>query len=184
VTDVRRKCAKFVFSAICGRAKRYVRPVPRKLRLVVPHGVYHVYSRGNDGCEIAFDRYDYEQLEALVLRTTRNFNWRCWAYALMPNHLHLVVELQEANLSAGMQRLLGRYAQLFNETHDRRGHLFQGRFQDRFLATDRRRAAAIAYVLHNPVAAGLATAPELWPYTGGLAADWRVDTRPSTRHAA
>jgi putative transposase len=148
--------------------------MPRKLRVVVPGSAYHVYARGNDRREIARDDEDFLSLERLTLKTIRDFGWACWAYTLMPNHLHLVVEIREANLSRGMQRLLGRYAQLYNDRHERSGHLFQGRFDDRILDSNRRRANAIEYVLDNAVAAELASSRELWPYTGGVAATWRA----------
>jgi len=156
--------------------------MPRKLRVVVPGSAYHVYARGNDRRAIARDDADFLSLDRLTLKTIRDFRWVCWAYTLMPNHLHLVVEIREANLSQGMQRLLGRYAQLYNERHDRSGHLFQGRFDDRLLDSDRRRANAIEYVLDNPVAAELVASRELWPYTGGVAATWR--TPPQRAKAA
>jgi putative transposase len=86
--------------------------MPRKLRVVVPGSAYHVCARGNDRRAIARDDEDFLSLDRLTLKTARDFRWVCWAYTLMPNHLHLVVEIREANLSRGMQRLLGRYAQL------------------------------------------------------------------------
>jgi REP element-mobilizing transposase RayT len=46
----------------------------------------------------------------------------------MNSHIHLVIETPDANVSAGMQYLCGRYAQSFNHAHGVTGHLFQGRF--------------------------------------------------------
>jgi REP element-mobilizing transposase RayT len=92
-----------------------------------------------------------------------------------------VVEAHEPNLSRGMQYLLGRWAQLFNERWCRVGHLWQGRFADRVLESEEARERACNYVMANPVAAKLAATPEAWPYTGGVLATWR--SRPRARRA-
>jgi putative transposase len=154
----------------------------RKPRVIVPGGCYHVYDRGNDQRRIVDDDEDYRVLESLTRRTIRKFGWMCWIYTLMPNHIHLVVDTPEPNLSRGMQYLLGRWGQLYNERWERRGHLWQGRFDDRFLETDADRERACNYVLANPVEADLCSSPQDWPYTGGLLATWRNPGQ--TRNAA
>lgn len=77
----------------------------------------------------------------------------------MPNHVHLVVETSEANISAGMQYLLGRYGQAFNTRHELTGHLFEGRFHSRLIETDPHLLVVVRYVLLNPVRAGLCDHP-------------------------
>ena len=57
------------------------------------------------------------------------FNWVCHAYCQMTNHSHLVIETPDANLSKGMRQVNGVYTQRFNCSHQRAGHVFQGRFQ-------------------------------------------------------
>ena len=63
-------------------------------------------------------------LEQVVVR----HGWRCLAYCLMKNHVHLLVETPEPNLAAGMRRLHGLHAQRFNKRHGHVGHVFQGRY--------------------------------------------------------
>jgi putative transposase len=91
--------------------------------------------------------------------------WRCLAYCLMDNHLHLVLETPHGNLSRGMQRLHGGYAQAFNNRHDRVGHVFQGRYGAGLIESTEQLLAAVAYVARNPVEAGLCTRPEEWPWS-------------------
>jgi REP element-mobilizing transposase RayT len=55
--------------------------------------------------------------------------WQVHAYALMPNHFHLVIETPQANLVAGMKWLLGTYTGRFNRRHQVFGHLFSGRYK-------------------------------------------------------
>jgi REP element-mobilizing transposase RayT len=84
----------------------------------------------------------------------------------MTNHYHLVLQLKQPNLSRGMQRLNGAYAQDFNERHGRVGHLFQGRFWAQLIETDEQLSAVCLYVVTNPVRAGLCEDVTAWPWSG------------------
>ena len=55
--------------------------------------------------------------------------WVCYAYCLMTNHYHLVIETLDANLARGMRQLNGVYTQCFNRHHGHTGHVFQGRYK-------------------------------------------------------
>ena len=99
----------------------------RKLRIEFPRALYHVINRGNyrrdvfasEGAADAF-------VEALAECVARN-QWKLYAYVVMRNHFHLVIETSEANLSLGMHWLLSTIATRFNRFRNERGHLFQGR---------------------------------------------------------
>jgi putative transposase len=138
--------------------------VPRALRQEVEGGVHHVFARGNDRRDLYRDDADRETYLALLGRVVIRQRWRCLAYCLMPNHVHLLIETPEANLGAGMQRLHGLYAHLFNERHGRCGHVFQGRYGSVLLVTDEHLWAVAAYLALNPVRAGLCARPEQWPW--------------------
>jgi putative transposase len=103
--------------------------MPRPLRIQAAGAIYHVMARGNRRQEIYVERGDYERFLTICADVVDRSGWRCHGYCLMPNHYHLVIETPDANLSAGIQRLNGRYAQRFNWWHGLDGHLFQGRFQ-------------------------------------------------------
>jgi putative transposase len=139
--------------------------VPRKLRQEVEGGVYHVFARGNDRRAIYVDNVDRFIYLDILGRVTMRQRWRCLAYCLMPNHIHLLLETPQTNLGAGMQRLQGSYAQTFNRRHHRSGHLFQGRYGAAHITTDEQFWTAAAYVALNPVAAGLCQTPEEWPWS-------------------
>ena len=83
----------------------------------------------------------------------------------MTNHVHLLVKTDEQTLGAGMQDLHGRYAQMFNHRHDRRGHLFQSRYGSTRIEDDAQMNAVTRYIARNPVEAGLCRNPEDWPWT-------------------
>jgi len=59
----------------------------------------------------------------------KRYSFYLYAYVLMPNHFHLVLEVQEHSTSRLLQSLLTGYVRWFNRTHGRRGHLFQGRYK-------------------------------------------------------
>jgi putative transposase len=139
--------------------------MPRPHRNEVEGGVHHVFARGNDRRDIYLDDLDRRVYLAMLGRVTRRQRWRCLAYCLMPNHVHLLVETPEANLGAGMQRLHGDYAQTFNERHGRVGHVFQGRYGSVLVTTDEQLWHVAAYIALNPVSAGLCRRPEEWPWS-------------------
>ena len=127
--------------------------------------MYHVVARG-DNRELIFhddaDRHVYlRMLEKVVTRE----NWRCLAYCLMANHVHLLVETPDANLSNGMHRLHSRYAQAFNGRHDRCGHVFQGRYWATRVESDRQLLAVLAYIARNPTEAALCDQPAHWRWS-------------------
>lgn len=141
------------------------RRMPRPPRDEVEGGIYHVFARGNDRRDIYLDDADRETYLALLGRVTLRQRWRCLAYCLMPNHLHVLLETPQANLGAGMQRLQGLYAQIFNERHGRSGHVFQGRYGSARITTDEQLWTVAAYVAVNPVRAGLCERPEHWRWS-------------------
>jgi len=130
-------------------------------------GVFHVTARGVAGCAIQTDELDCRRFERFLRLATLRAGWRLLAYCLMTNHFHLVVLCEREAMSRGMHTLNGRHAQTFNTRHGRRGHLFQERFHARVVRDDEHLTTVCAYVLDNPVRAGICPARELWPWSGG-----------------
>jgi len=95
----------------------------------------------------------------------REKRWACHAYCLMGNHYHLLIETPEANLSVGMKKLNGVYAQMFNWKHDRSGHLFEGRFKAVLVERDSYLLEVSRYIVLNPVRAGLVKDPSMWRWS-------------------
>jgi REP element-mobilizing transposase RayT len=143
--------------------------VPRQARGVLPSfGVFHVTARGVDKCAIFRDEYDYALFENLLEIVHRREKLRIEAYCLMPNHFHAILEAGLDAVSRAMHRLNGVYAQGFNARYDRSGHLFQSRFDARLIVDDHYLANACAYVLDNPVRAGLCASPGDWRWSGRM----------------
>jgi hypothetical protein len=83
----------------------------------------------------------------------------------MNNHVHLLIETPDANLSRGMQRLHGEYAQVFNAVHGTVGHLFQGRYGAVRVTDDAQLWSVVGYIAANPVRAGYCAGPADWPWS-------------------
>jgi putative transposase len=152
------------------------RGMPRTIRREVAGGVHHVYARGVHRQDVYLDDADREAYLALLGQEVERREWRCMAYCLMTNHVHLLVETPKPDLGAGVQRLHGDYARLFNQRHARDGHLFQGRFGSVLARNDAQLWAVAAYLAVNPVEAGLCGRPEAWRWSSHAAA---MGTRPA-----
>jgi REP element-mobilizing transposase RayT len=139
--------------------------VSRKPREELEGGLYHVFARGNAKQLIFLDDCDRRTYLLLLGREIERRNWKCLAYCLMENHVHLVLETPDANLGRGMQRLHSAYAQFFNERHERVGHLFQGRYGAVRIETDEQLWTALAYLAANPVKANLCDRAVDWQWS-------------------
>lgn len=154
----------------------------RPLRLEFPGAVYHITARGNAQQAIFLDDEDRDRFLDLLAREIRQSGWKCYAYCLMNNHYHLLIETPEGNLVSGMRRLNGVYTQAFNRRHHRAGHLFQGRYKSIVVDRENYLLELCRYVALNPVRAKMVEKIEEWPWgsyraTSGLgkAPDW-LDT--------
>ena len=133
-------------------------------------GIHHVYARGNARGLIFRDDVDRVGYLGIVGLVVKRLRWHCLAYCLMDNHVHLLVEIPEANLGRGMQRLHGMHGQAFNERHRRCGHVFQGRYGSTLVTSDEQLWWAFGYIARNPVEAGLCATPGDWPWSSHGAA--------------
>lgn len=95
----------------------------------------------------------------LLGEATRRARWIVYAYTLMPNHFHLLIELTQETLSSGMKWLNGCYARAINRKHDRVGHLFQGRFKSHLIQKDTYSREVARYIVLNAVRASIAGTP-------------------------
>lgn len=127
-------------------------------------GTYHVVARGVDRRRIFVDDEDYATYVRLLASVTVRQGWRLLAFCLMPNHVHLVIELPEANLGNGMQWLHSKYARHFNDRHHRVGHLFEAKFKSPLIKNEMALARTIGYVVANPVKAVLCQSADQWEW--------------------
>lgn len=137
----------------------------RKPRVQFPGAFYHVIIRGNRQEVIFFDEMDYREYLRRLKEARERFSFRLFAYVLMPNHVHLLVETGDAPLSRIMQWLGTTYTQYFNRRHRKVGHLFQGRYKAILCDKDAYLLALVRYLHLNPVRAGLVKNPERYRWS-------------------
>jgi REP element-mobilizing transposase RayT len=92
--------------------------------------------------------------------------WDWKTYVIMPDHVHLVVELSSGNLSLAVNNLGKFTARRINSILGRRGTFWQHGFYEHCLRSEKSLWAHVAYILENPVRAGLAERWEDWPFSG------------------
>jgi putative transposase len=125
----------------------------------------HVTSRGNGRMTIFRDEVDYLSFLRMLAQVVPDEAWLCHAYCLMPNHVHLLLEVPPNGLAHGMQRLNGRYARRFNERHGRSGHVFEGPYNAEPVMRDEHLLEASRYIVLNPVRARLCEEAASWPWS-------------------
>ena len=137
----------------------------RPLRIEYPGAVYHVTSRGNEKRPVFKTDTDRQNFLNTLQHVNKRYNWLCHAYCLMTNHYHLLIETPDGNLSIGMRQLNGVYTQLFNKSHGRTGHLFQGRYKAILIQKDSHLLEVCRYVVLNPVRAKMVERPEAYSWS-------------------
>ena len=137
----------------------------RPLRLQFEGAVYHVMARGHERSAIFRDAEDRSKFLALLEQVATGEKWIVHAYCLLGNHFHILVETPEGALARGMRDLNGRYAQWFNWRHDRRGHVFEGRYRSVVVEKQTHLMELHRYIVLNPVRARLAERPSEWRWS-------------------
>ena len=99
----------------------------RSTRAEIAGGLYHVITRGNNRRQIFNAPADYEKFLSLVGAQKSKLPFFLYAYCLMTNHVHLLIERQADTIGRIMHRVLTGYSQYYNRRYRRVGHLLQGR---------------------------------------------------------
>jgi putative transposase len=129
--------------------------MPRKARIDAPGALHHIMARGIEGRPIFqndHDRKDFLKRLALLIEETET---KCLAWALLPNHFHLLLISGAAPVAKVMLRLLTGYAVSYNLRHNRQGHLFQNRYKSILCQEDRYLLELVRYIHLNPIRANL-----------------------------
>jgi len=134
----------------------------RPLRIEFEGALYHVMARGNARGEVFLDDDDREAFVENLGRVCGRFDWRVWAWCLMGNHYHFLVETLRPTLAKGMREVNGVYTQRFNRRHGRVGHVLQGRYKAVLVQKDTHLLELSRYVVLNPVKAGITETAGDW----------------------
>ena len=127
--------------------------MPRKARIDAPGALHHIIVRGTERKHIFHDSQDYRNFLNRLGTVLGETETPCFAWALMPNHVHLLLRTGQVSISTVMRRLLTGYAQQFNRRHRRHGQLFQNRFKSILCEEDPYLLELVRYIHLNPVRA-------------------------------
>lgn len=138
----------------------------RPPRIFAPGLLYHVIVRGNHRQRTFHSDLDYQAYLERLAGYRRKHGVRIYAYCLMPNHVHLLLETSTTPLARFMQGVQQSCTQYFNRVHDKTGHLFEGRYKAIVCEKERYLLALVRYIHLNPVRAKLVREPEKYKYSG------------------
>ena len=139
--------------------------MPRNARCVLPGHAYHVTQRGSNKRCVFHSDTDRKTYLQLIKENLKEAEVRIWAWCLMSNHVHWVVEPgREDSLAVLFQRAHGRYSQYYNARRQRSGHLWQARFFSCVLSP-KHLTRALRYVELNPLRAAIAKEPQAYRWS-------------------
>jgi len=143
--------------------------MPRQARIDGTGAIHHIIVRGIERRNIFSDDEDcnfFLRRLALILEETKT---ACYAWALIPNHFHLLLRTGSSPVATVMRRLLTGYAQYYNKRYKRHGHLFQNRYKSILCEEEAYLLELLRYIHLNPLRANIVkTVEELdrHPYCG------------------
>ena len=159
--------------------------MPRSARIDAPGALHHVIARGIERTKVYrddLDRNDFVERLSIILPET---DTHCFAWALLPNHFHLLLKTGQVPIATVMRRLLTGYAAAYNRRHRRHGHLFQNRYKSILCQEEAYLLELVRYIHLNPLRAKIIPsikALDKFPFAGHSAIlgkfknDWQDTT--------
>lgn len=129
--------------------------MPRKSRIDAPGALHHIICRGIDRQAVFQDDRDRDNFVDRLSTIVTETDTACLAWALIPNHFHLLLKTGRVPIATVMRRLLTGYAVSYNRRHDRHGHLFQNRYKSILCQEDAYLLELVRYIHLNPLRANL-----------------------------
>ena len=135
----------------------------RKPRIHYEGALYHVIIRGNNRAYIFRNRENKEEYKKIVSKYKKRYRFKLYAYCIMDNHAHLLIEVCDIPLSKIMQGIQQVFTQHYNRKNKTTGHVFEQRYKSFLCDKDTYLLSLIRYIHQNPVRSKL---------TGGLNYQW------------
>ena len=127
--------------------------MPRLSRLDAPGALHLIIGRGMERRECLYDDRDRDDFLHRLAKIVTESQTPCYAWALIPNHFHLLLKTGDVAVATVMRRLLTGYAGSFNRRHHRSGHLFQNRYKSILCQEDVYLKELVRYIHLNPLRA-------------------------------
>ncbi|WP_129598286.1 transposase [Anaerophilus nitritogenes] len=124
--------------------------MPRAARIKSEEGIYHIMFRSISEVNLFLDDLDKIKYFKLAQKYQQKFQFKVYAYCLMDNHGHMIIDCNGADISKIMHSINFCYAQYFNRKYNRHGHLFQDRFKSKIIKDEKYLITLSAYIHNNP----------------------------------
>ncbi|MDR0356810.1 MAG: transposase [Clostridiales Family XIII bacterium] len=128
--------------------------MPRVARAKSESGIYHAMLRGIDRTQLFYDDSDRIAFLSRLQRCKNECGFQLYAYCLMDNHVHLLINADTCGLSLVIKKIALSYSHWFNNKYDRCGYLFQGRYKSEPIDNDSYFLSVLKYIHNNPVNIG------------------------------
>ena len=124
-------------------------------RITYPGAYHHVMNRGYDGNRIFAGNKNKSQFLDYLEGASNQMKIRLFAYCIMDNHYHLILENTSGRMSDFLKLLNGQYGMYYRKMYGGKGYVFQRRFKSTIIEDDGYLIKSIEYLLQNPVRASI-----------------------------
>jgi putative transposase len=129
-------------------------------RYAIKNQPQHIIQQGRDGQQIFFEEQDYQYFHDCLDAAAYNYQLEVHAYALMPDHVHILATPRNTDSISRTTQSIGRnYVQYFNECYGGSGTLWEGRYRATVVESKQYLLACSRYIELNPVRNGLVSKP-------------------------
>jgi putative transposase len=140
--------------------------MPRIARVVAPGYPHHITQRGTNRTGIFLEDNDRTLFLLTLNQWSQRTGIRVWAYCLMDNHFHLLLEpLNAEGLGRCLHGTTFQYAQYFNRKYNRTGRLWENRYFSCPVDKDEYLWSVVRYIERNPIRAKMTTRVEDWKWS-------------------
>ena len=139
--------------------------MPRKAREKSESGIYHIMLRGINRQDLFEDDEDRQKFIDTIAFYKKKGGYKIYAYCIMSNHVHLLIEEEKEPFSLIMKRISSSYVYYYNWKYCRCGHLFQERFKSEIVENDNYFLTVLRYIHQNPIKANIIKNPQEYKWS-------------------
>lgn len=137
----------------------------RETRVYLKGAVCYTTVKANAGELLFREEADYIYFLELLKKRKRKYNFKLYAFCLLPRHYHLLIETKDKNISKIMQAINTSYSLYFNKKYNRQGHLLSGRFKMKVVNKDASLLVLTYHIHLNPKRCGMAKMPDEYRFS-------------------
>lgn len=152
----------YICDIIKPKAEKVMKKMARRQRVHYRNAFYHVIARGNNHTHVLNQEQDKREYLILTDKYLKKYGARLYAYVIMDNHVHLLIQVGEEPLSKVMQLIQQTYTAYYNRKYKQSGHVFEQRYKAILCEKDAYLLLLIRYIHQNPLRAGIGNLDYSW----------------------